>query len=320
VKRLVFTLVATVVLSLGCDDGIKINPAMPSQIEPIQVGPFGDPADGGTKRKVDLSMWSPYIVVHTPGEALRAYQQAIPELMAAGALRGVRIGIVKGESRNFVNTWIASAVPDVLWILDNYYLFDPNIEDVIDQVFIRYPTIRYLQIGNETTTILPKTGPQISIETYLSVFKRINAYVQRRYPGVILLTQSTFGSGDYGSVELERMIELGLKEISPRPVIAMNVYSVSTANQYSYVLNSSLRGYRVWVTETGINDPARHISYVQQMYPVLRDILRAERIYWYCMYCGETGSHAGFGLIKDIMAPTIWKSDLYQALVTRRSQ
>lgn len=311
--------VAVVLLSLACNDGIRANPAMPSQqIEPIQIDPLGGPT-GGVKQQVDLSMWSPYIVVHTPGEALRAYQKVIPELMASGALRGVRIGIYKGEGRNFVNAWISSVVPDVLWILDNYYLFDPNIEDVIDQVFSWYPTIHYLQIGNETTTILPKAGPQIPIEMYMEVFEKINAYVQRRYPGVVLLTQSTFGSGSRSSVELERMIELGLKEITPRPIIivSMNVYSISNANQNSYVVNSSLRGYRIWVTESGVNDPSRHIGYVQRVYPFIRNTLRAERIYWYCLYCGESGGDSGFGLIRDIMALTIWTSLLYNALTGR---
>lgn len=297
----------------GCDDGIRrINPIMPSS----SFGPIEEGASSASE--IDLSMWSPYIVVHTPGEAVRAYQQVIPGLVASGVLKGVRMGITKGEGRNFVNAWVASAVPDTLWILDNYYLFEPNIEGAIDQVFNWYPNIRYLQIGNETTTILPKTGSQISIEMYMDVLKRIYAYVQARYPGVILVTQSTFGSGVIGSVELERMIDLGLKEMSPsKLIIAMNVYSVSAANQYSNVINSSLRGYRVWVTESGVSDPNMHISFVQQVYPVLKNILRAERIYWYCLYCGESGDDSGFGLIRDIMAPTIWKSPLY-ALLSRR--
>lgn len=305
-------LVIAGILSWGCSDGlVSINPAMPSPVFNVAEG------DESSINKVDLSMWLPYILVHTPGEALRAYQQVIPELVASGALRGVRIGITKGEGRNFVNAWVSSAVPDTLWILDNYYLFDPNIERVIDQVFNWYPTIHYLQIGNETTTILPKNGPQISIEMYMDVYKRINAYIQRRYPGVALLTQSTFGSGSFGSVELERMIKLGLKEISPKPIIAMNVYSISAANQYSYVVSNSLRGYRIWITESGVNDPNMHISFVQQIYPVLKNALRAERIYWYCLYCGESGDDSGYGLIKDIMAPMIWKSPLY-GLLTRR--
>lgn len=312
-KKTVGMLVVVGLLSWGCNDGmVSINPTM---LSPVNA----NEEDGSAVNKVDLSMWSPYILVHTPGEAIRAYQQVIPELVASGALRGVRIGITKGEGRNFVNAWIASAVPDTLWILDNYYLFEPNIEDVIDQVFNWYPTIRYLQIGNEITTILPKSGPQISIEMYMDVLKRIYVYIQKRYPGVILVTQSTFGSGSIGSVELERMTQLGLKEMSPsKLVIAMNVYSVSAANQYLYVVNNSLRGYRIWVTESGISDPNMHISFVQQVYPVLKNILRAERIYWYCLYCGESGDDSGFGLIRDIMAPTIWKSPLYPLLLSRR--
>lgn len=265
--------------------------------------------------------WSPYIVVHTSGEALAAYQKAIPELVAAGALRGVRIGITKGEGKNSVNEWIASAVPDVLWVLDNYYLFEPNIEGVIDQVFNWYPSIRYLQIGNEVTTILPKPGPQITVEEYMTIFKRVYNHVQKNHPNrVMLVVQPTIGSGKSGAQEIERMIELGLKEMPPDKIIlSFNCYTAIAASEYTNILNSSLRDYRVWVTETGIADYNEHISFVANEYPRLKHYLRFEIMFWYALWVGdeEYGSDTGFGLIRnlrDFPRQDYWRSPLFKVL------
>lgn len=296
---------------LGCSDNFRINPIMPTDGD-------SDLSEPGPSNSFGIQ-WSPYIVIHTPGEAFFAYQKAIPELMSRGALKGARVGIIKGENRNEVNVWIASTGLDVLWILDNYYLFESDIERVIDRVLVWYPNIRYLQIGNEVTTILPRNGPQISVEAYMSVLKKIYTYVATKYPQITLVTQSTFGSGSYGSVELERMIELGLKTMSSsRLIIGMNVYSVSTASQYSHVINGPLRGYRIWITETGTTNPNEHIQYVNGVYPILRNNLRAERIYWYCLYCGDNGPDVGFGLIRDLQKPSFWTSPLYDFLAGRR--
>ena len=317
-KGHILTLAVFVAFSFGCNDGIRRNPIMPSSSFE------GSEGNGPTANQADLSMWSPYIVVHTPGEATMAYQKAIPELMASGALKGVRISITKGEDKNSVNEWIASTNLDILWILDNYYLFDPNIEQVIDQAVAWYPGIRYLQIGNEITTILPRPGPQVSVEMYMDILRKIYTYVQIKYPGIILVTQSTFGSGNHGSLELERMVELGLREMSPnRLIVGMNIYSLQTAYNYSHVINRlGLRkdgqSYRIWVTETGASDPDEHIQYVQSVYPFLSNVIRAERIYWYCLYCGESGYEAGSGLIKEISSPLFWTSPLYDFLARRK--
>lgn len=310
----VFLLAVIVGLSISCDDGIQFSPSAPSPT-------YNGTKNGLATNDVNLDMWSPYLVVHATGEALQLYQKVIPELITRESLRGVRIEIVKDEHRNVpnsVNQWIASSVPDVLWILDNYYLFELNIEGVIDQVIKWYPSIRYLQIGNEITTILPRNGPQITIENYMNVLKRIYVYVEKRYPQIILVTQSTFGSGGQGSLELEKMKELGLEKMSPeRLIIGVNVYSTSTARQNSYVLNriwgtcptdfnpNKKCKFRVWVTESGINDPSRHIGFVQQVYPYLRSVLRVERIYWYVLY--EESGHKLAGLDG-------WTSPLFNAL------
>ena len=308
-KRFFAFVSASLIFTVGCNNGRTTGLFEPTEVFPDTAGTSNPPAWNES-----LFVWSPYVVVHTPGGALEAYQKAIPELMATGSLKGVRMGIVKGQGRNNVNAWIASTGLDVLWIFDNEYLFEPNnIEWAIDEAVALYPSIKYLQIGNETTTILPKPGPQISIEAYMAALKRIYAYIQIRYPGIILVTQSTFGSGNYGSNELETMVKLGLKEMSPsKLIVGMNVYSLSTANNYSHVINGSLRGYRIWVTETGSTNPNDHIRYVRDLYPILRNILRAERIYWYALYEG-TGHR-----LMDINWPSFWTSPLYDLLAGRK--
>lgn len=313
-RKLVLALIAVVVavMSIGCGKALSV-------LAPSDYSDSSNDVVASVRAN-----WAeyPYLVVHTPGEALAAYQKAIPELVAAGALRGVRIGITKGEGKNSVNEWIASAVPDTLWVLDNYYLFEPNIEDVIDQVFGWYPTIRYLQIGNETTTILPKSGPQITIEEYMDVFKRVYNHVQKKHLNrAMLLVQPTIGSGQSGAKEIERMIELGLKELDPNKVIiSFNCYTAIAASEYTNILNSSLRRYRVWVTETGIADYNEQISFVANEYPRLKNHLRPERIYWYALWVGdgEYGGDTGYGLIRNVRdfftSRDYWRSPLFKVL------
>lgn len=268
-----------------------------------------------------LNSWSPYVVVHTPGNALDAYKQTMPALMANGNLRGVRVGIVKGEGKNFVNQALLDMGLEGLGIVDNYFLFDPNIERVMDDIIRWYPDIKIFQIGNELTTILPKNGPQISVEEYMTAFDRIYRHVEKNYPDITLVTQSTFGSGTYGSIELARMDQLGLHNYSPsRVIIGLNCYSVSSAISYASVLDShSFRGYRVWVTETGVADPEQQVEYVQKVYPILIDYLRPDRdrfgnprIYWYAYYGGDGPPDGGFGLITNLIS--LEKSPLYKVL------
>lgn len=308
-----FGLMASVLLMSACDH-------LPQLTGPSSVNSSNN-SSNGSGNSTNLSSWSPYVVVHTPGNALEAYRQTMPALIANGNLRGVRIGIYKGEGNNFVNQGLLDMGLEGLGIIDNYYLFDPNIEQVMDDAIRWYPRIKVFQIGNELTTILPKSGPQISVEQYMAVFDRIYRHVERNYPDIKLVTQSTFGSGSYGSIELERMDQLGLHNYSPsRVFIGLNCYSVSSAVNYASVLDShSFRGYQVWVTETGISDPEQQVEFVQRVYPVLVDYLRPARdrfgnprIYWYTYYGGDSLPDGGYGLIKNLSNPE--KSPLYRVL------
>ncbi len=263
--------------------------------------------------------WSPYVGVQVTGEALDAYQDALALLLRSGQLKGVRVEISRGSlaAGARVIKAIGALGVELLGLISNEYLFDQDIERVIDRIFATYPEIRYFQVGNEITTILPTSGPTMSIERYMAVFQRIYDHVQTRYPGrAILLTQSTLGSGVYGPIELETMAALGLADMDPaKVIIAINDYDPQSAAQYVGLLGGTLRRHRVWVTESGVANADAHIGFVQGGYPLLRNYLRAERIYWFVMWGGDSGSDSEFSLIKNPgRYADYWTSPLFRLL------
>lgn len=251
--------------------------------------------------------WSPYIVVHSDGSAVEGYRKALTALKSKGNIRGVRVGL-----SGYMDTgiqMISSLGIEMVGIVPNESLFDPKPGAMIDRYISAYPDIRVFQIGNEVTTINQTQGlAKMTIEQYMDVFKKIYDHVQLRPSPVMLMTQSTYGSGFYGSNELKRMVELGLRPniLSPqRIIVAMNIYSndalseyISTRNQY--LDDSSQGGYRIWVMETGSSNPAEQIAHVKLFYPRLASALGAERIYWYVLWDGDKQSDTGYGLILNL--------------------
>ena len=112
------------------------------------------------------------------------------------------------------------------------------------------------------------------------------------------------------------MVNMGLMDLDPQHVIiAINMYDLGHAGQYTGMLGGSLRGFRVWVTESGIQNPDLHASWVREEYPRIRNLLRAERVYWYVMWGEDSGPDTDFSLIKNPRnAPDYWKSPLFQLL------
>ena len=289
-----------------------------SPVEPSDTGTF----DAGLSQDVGLQ-WSPYVGVHHDGRAHDAYRDALSALQRSGHLRGVRIEIRKnGQSTSDpVARAIGALGVELLGLISNDHLFEADIERQIDRIFAAYSDIRYFQIWNEVTTILPSTGPTMTIDEYMVIFRRIYDHVQARHPGrAILLTQSTFGSGLHGPLELEAMAGLGLAGLDPdKVIVAINVYDLDSIHQYRGLLSGALRRFRVWVTESGVSNPALHISFVQDRYQLLCHYLRAERVYWYVMWGGDTGPDTDFGLIKHpTMYPDYWKSPLLELLAGGR--
>lgn len=264
--------------------------------------------------------WSPYVVIHSDGGAIEGYRKALTELKSKGMVRGVRVGL--SGYRDSMVQMISSLGIEMVGIISNESLFEPNPEAMIYRYISAYPEIRVFQIGNEITTINP--SQKMTIEEYMNVFKKIYNHVQSNHPSVMLMTQSTFGSGSYGSNELKRMVELGLKPdvISPkRVIVGMNVYTDDALNEYigtrnRYLGEPNQGGYRVWVMETGSSNPAEQIAHVKSFYPRLSSALGAERIYWYVLWGGDIGPDVGYGLIGNPYDPNrmIYFS-LFKALV-----
>ena len=307
VALFLLVLLASISTSTACED--RRSPLGPS-----------DPGSSNPRLALEVTQqWSPYVGVQVTGEALEAYQDALSLLSRSGQLKGVRVEISRGSlaAGARVIKAIGALGVELLGLISNEYLFDQDIEQVIDRIFATYPEIRYFQVGNEITTILPTSGPTMTIERYMAVFQRIYDHVQTRYPGrAILLTQSTLGSGLYGPTELETMAALGLADMDPaKVIIAINDYDPQSATQYVGLLGGTLRRYRVWVTESGVANPDAHIGFVQGGYPLLRNYLRAERIYWFVMWGGDSGSDTDFSLIKNPGSyPDYWTSPLFRLL------
>ncbi|KKT82022.1 MAG: hypothetical protein A2925_01535 [Candidatus Yanofskybacteria bacterium RIFCSPLOWO2_01_FULL_44_22] len=313
-KRARTILIIGIFMLAGCQKAL--TPTSPSLIENPN---FTD---------ATISNWSPYIGVATPGGVEDTYREALTAMAQNGTLKGVRVGITKREKGGWgvydpIIKMIGSLSPrlDMLLLIDNYYLFEPNIEQIIDEALATYPEIKYFQIGNEITSILPKTGPTMTIEEYMVIFKKIYDHVQKNHPGrAILLTQSPTGSGVFGGIETDKMVELGLLKMSPNNiVIGINVYSEASISHYTHVVNGALRNYRIWVTETGTDFSDLQIDYVNRRYPELKNYLRAERIFWYTLWEGERyPADRGFGIIKGALEyPNYWKSPLFKLLTDR---
>ncbi|MEW5983798.1 MAG: hypothetical protein AB1806_15715 [Acidobacteriota bacterium] len=299
-------LVIALCTTVACQD-LGQSPASPSGTPP-------------SAQEVALQ-WSPYVGVHADGRALTAYEDALSALRRAGRLNGVRMEIQRNELVNPVIKAVGALGLEVLGLVSNEYLFEPDIEGAIDGIFSAYPEIRYFQIGNEVTTILPPGGQTMTIEEYAAVFQRVYEHVEARHPKrAILLTQSALGSGLRGPTELETLTGLALSRMDPdRVIVAINAYDPDAVSQHRGLLGGALRSFRVWVTESGMANPDRHASYVRDKYPLLRQFLRAERVYWYVMWGGDEGPDANFSLIKyPASHPNYWKSPLFDLLAEGR--
>jgi len=274
---------------------------------------FQNPAAPSNTSSNDIP-WSPYIVIHSDGGALKSYENALRQLQSHNRIKGARIGLdFIGSSRDTTRL-VNSLGIEIVGIMDNNDLVRSDIENVFDQYYRNYPEVKTFQVGNEISTI--GNGPHMTMEVYMGVLKRIYRHVEKNYPGVMLVSQSTLGSGEYGPDELSRMVGLGLKEIPPsRLIIGINVYNAKALNFYSSVLTNKLGGYRVWVMESGFDGWDGQIAHVYNVYPRIQNELRAERIYWYVLWNGDSGFEPGFSLIKQANTPQATFSPLLKLLI-----
>ncbi len=254
--------------------------------------------------------WSPFIGIHASGEAHEAYQEALPLLIRSGNLRGARVEIVPSEGLpNQTIKMIGLLGVELVGLINNEYLLDPNVEARIEEIYSAYPEVKYFQVGNEVTNFTSTT-----IVQYMVALRRVYDHTQRFYSDKILITQSTFGSGRTGGLELEEMVSLGLKEMSSQKlIIGINVYTDEAVLEYSRVIRSHLGGYRIWVMEAGnCISSLSQVEFVKTFYPQLTRSLRAERIYWYVTWEGDENPKCS--LISNVLSPPLVYSQLFNEL------
>src|SRR3989344_4699510 len=137
-RKLAFLSIILSFLTISCEN-MKLSP-----IAPNESGTF--PPKESEPIKEALSKWSPYVGVHATAEALDAYRDSLSIMQRTGKLKGVRVEIAQVDNlNNPVIRMIGSMGIEMLGLINNYYLFDSNVEKRIDEIFAAYPEIRYFQ-------------------------------------------------------------------------------------------------------------------------------------------------------------------------------
>jgi hypothetical protein len=262
--------------------------------------------------RATVPAWSPYVVIQPDASAAAGYQDALNALTAHGAVHGARIALtVDGRSAETVQLALSYGL-EVLGLIDNADLFRPDVEQAFDQYRATYPQIRIFQVGNEITT----ANPPMAIDAYIDVLARVYAHVAAAYPDVTLVTESTFGAGTIGAADLTALgAAVGPHGLSSsRLIFGINAYTETAITAYTVAVAGLPSGYRIWVTETGVPDQSSQVSYVNLTYPRLETLLRAERVYWYALWAGDSGGDSAYSLIKNAASPPIVPGPLFKQL------
>ena len=297
-------------LVLGCVGFNKlINPAAPTEIVSDGSG-----SDGSEIPSVSASpavvQWSPYLHVHATCEALPAYEQVMTALKSRGRLLGIRTGIDFSGATCVVD--LASRLGlEVLGIIGNDDLLNPDLEDTLRMIYMSYPSVNYIQIGNEVTLAGDVNRQPMSNKQYFDIFKRAYRYTVENYPNKVLTTQA-FYTGGYK--DLEQLIKWGLLDGTDRRhlIITMNIYNKMDAGRFGNVVRNL--NYERWVTESGVKDQSKHIKYVEDVYPTIKAQTGAGRIYFYTLWGGDDPPDTEFGLVRGVLTGNLFRSPLYDLL------
>ncbi|MDD4860427.1 MAG: hypothetical protein PHR56_09565 [Dehalococcoidales bacterium] len=250
---------------------------------------------------LDLSVWSPYINIHNFEFSLQAPH--FSKLVDAGVVRGIRTGKLEVGS---VSSWMFGGQIEVLGIFDNEYLRSPNVCEIFEGYVCSHSYIQYWEIGNEVEHFIG-----MSPEEYMIIFDKI--YKSSRNLNVTLLSQAPFGNID-GSKIFKRMIDAGLNKY-PDIIAALHFYAFDSKaiHYFAEQVDRLPLSTKVWVTEAGINQFSKHISFVNQIYPDIVNSLRAERIYWYVF--SECGEHSLVSNLAPACTGSVMISPLYHKLI-----
>jgi hypothetical protein len=98
-------------------------------------------------------------------------------------------------------------------------------------------------------------------------------------------------------------------------IVAIHYYGYASEaiHRFSTQIHRLQFSVDVWVTETGIKEYSKHIGYVNEIYPNLRNVLRADKIFWYVF--SECSEHSLVSDLSSGCGGNITLSPLYGALV-----
>ena len=294
---------ACVCLYAGCTHA----PASPSSIDPVGVQ--------------NTSAWAPCVVVQSPaGPPFGVQMEAVRALQRAGKMSWIRLNThLDGSGREYHDQarQIGLRIFSIVHLED---LERAGWEAAFDRLYGLYPSDLW-EIAGEISNADPHVNPvTVTPAYYMAKFTSLYNYVKSRYPGVVLTSAPTYGTGSSGASELEEFFRLGLLDMDV--VVALNVYSNQALSSYAAVLDkyaARLAGKRLWVTETGSANPANHIAWVQEFYPRLANTVHPEMICWYAMWGGDSvNGDNGFGLLDQVQSGQAVERPLFKALVSAR--
>ena len=102
-------------------------------------------------------------------------------------------------------------------------------------------------------------------------------YLRANDPDGLTVGAAEVGNAD-GPERMRQMLDSGLEESCDR--VAYHVYSRGIVPK----LRNNVRGL-TWVTESGVADPARHLPWVQEVFPEIRRTLpEVSRVFYYDLY------------------------------------
>ncbi len=263
-------MLAIIILVIACFSSCKFT--LPTQT-----------ADESSSNEI-ISKWSPYVGVF-PG--ISTIQEThLSKLANAGMVRGVRLGWLHlAESQRLARS-IQSMGIEVMGLFENDFLRAPDVCEIFSGHVRNNPGVVYWEIGNEITYV------KLFQKEYVEIVKKLFFYAKQHHPEIIIVSGG-IGGNVAAADSLRQMIDAGLDKLcrDGLKVVTIHFYSLGAFTRIAEFKSQIMRlpsHVRIFITEANTMPPTwnNQISYVKEMYPQLRDALRAERIYWYA-FCGD---------------------------------
>lgn len=262
------------------------------------------------------TIWSPYVGVFPSGIRENIQQPHLLKLIQAGVLKGVRLGWLDNPDAQYFARWFQGHGVEVLGLFENKFLRDPNVCQIFSQQVRQNSGITTWEIGNEVGGFI-----NMSPEEYIKISTKLFYYVKQKHPYIILAIGAVAGNGRSADA-LRRMIDAGLDKLCQDglKIVPIHFYSWESTRlqEFKSQIARLSAHVRIWITETNSMPPSwnTQIGYVEEIYPKLKNSLRAERIYWY-VFAENRDFHGGeFSLVKGLTdGPPIEYSPLMKLLI-----